>query len=71
MRGGSLRLTKERLVPFEAASYIGYPNDRPRAFHLEVKCMQLAFVVCDVYPPASTRSNVINVEATHHAAVQM
>src|SRR4029434_9358229 len=36
MGGPRLRLAKERLVPFEAASHIAYRNDRPRALHLGV-----------------------------------
>jgi hypothetical protein len=36
MGGTRLRLAKERLVPFEAASHIAYPNDRPGALHLGV-----------------------------------
>ena len=32
--GRRLRLAKERLVPFAAASHIAYPDDRPRALHL-------------------------------------
>ena len=31
--GSRLRLAEERLVPFEAASHIAYPYDRPRALH--------------------------------------
>ena len=36
MGGGRLWLTKERLIPFEAASHIAYPDDRPRALHLAI-----------------------------------
>jgi len=34
MDGRPLRLAKERLVPFEAARDIAYPNDRPCALSL-------------------------------------
>src|SRR5262245_39822204 len=33
MGGSRLRQAKQRLVPFEAAGHIAYPNDRPRALH--------------------------------------
>jgi hypothetical protein len=36
MGGTRLWLAKERLVPFEAASHIAYPNDRPGALHFGV-----------------------------------
>ena len=34
MGGPRLRLAEERLIPFEAASHIANPDDRPRAFHV-------------------------------------